>query len=128
MHEMRMAIRDAKRVATTIGFGPRYLHSTGQAHKGGPNNGVFLQITAENARDVPIPGSRASFGVIEVAQALGDFAVLTDRNRRGLRVHIKGDVEKGLSEGFDSVRLSEGYAAIKYHLWGFFNRLLAPIP
>jgi transaldolase/glucose-6-phosphate isomerase len=98
VHAMRMAIRDAKRVATCVGFGPRFLHSTGQAYKGGPNTGVFLQVTTEHALDVAIPGSKASFGVIEAAQARGDFDVLTDRGRRALRLHIKGDLEQGLSE------------------------------
>jgi transaldolase/glucose-6-phosphate isomerase len=98
IHAMRMAIRDAKRVATCVGFGPRFLHSTGQAYKGGPNTGVFLQITADHPRDLAIPGSKASFGVIEAAQARGDFDVLTERGRRALRVHIGGDLEKGLSE------------------------------
>jgi transaldolase/glucose-6-phosphate isomerase len=98
MHAMRMVIRDAKRVATCVGFGPRFLHSTGQAYKGGPNTGVFLQVTTEHPRDVAIPGSNASFGVIEAAQAQGDFDVLTERSRRALRVHIRGDLDKGLSE------------------------------
>jgi transaldolase/glucose-6-phosphate isomerase len=73
------------------------LHSTGQAYKGGPNSGVFLQITAEDANDLPIPGHKASFGVIKAAQARGDFDVLTERGRRALRLHIKGDVTKGLA-------------------------------
>jgi len=98
VHAIRMAIRDAKRVATCVGFGPRFLHSTGQAYKGGPNTGVFLQVTTGHAHDVAIPGSKASFGVIEAAQARGDFDVLTERGRRALRVHIEGDFEKGLSE------------------------------
>jgi len=95
--EMRMAIRDKKHVATCVGFGPRFLHSTGQAYKGGPNSGVFLQITAEDANDLPIPDHKASFGVIKAAQARGDFDVLTERDRRALRLHIKGDVTKGLA-------------------------------
>ena len=93
----RMAIRDARHVATCVGFGPRFLHSTGQAYKGGPNSGVFLQITADDARDLKIPGHKASFGVIKAAQARGDFDVLTERGRRALRLHITGDVAKGLS-------------------------------
>jgi transaldolase/glucose-6-phosphate isomerase len=97
MQSARMAIRDAKHVATCVGFGPRFLHSTGQAYKGGPNSGVFLQITADDARDLKIPGHKASFGVIQAAQARGDFDVLTERGRRALRLHIKGDVAKGLS-------------------------------
>jgi transaldolase/glucose-6-phosphate isomerase len=96
MQEMRVAIRDKKHVATCIGFGPRFLHSTGQAHKGGPNTGVFLQITSDHGSDLPVPGQKASFGVIEAAQARGDFDVLTERGRRALRLHIKGDVRQGL--------------------------------
>ena len=94
---LRMAIRDSKHVATCVGFGPRFLHSTGQAYKGGPNNGVFLQITADNARDLDVPGQKTSFGVIEAAQARGDFGVLTERGRRALRLHITGDIAKGLA-------------------------------
>lgn len=94
---IRMAIRDGRHVATCVGFGPRFLHSTGQAYKGGPNNGVFLQITADNANDLDVPGQKTSFGVIEAAQARGDFGVLTERGRRALRLHISGDVTKGLA-------------------------------
>ena len=94
---IRMAIRDSKHVATCIGFGPRFLHSTGQAYKGGPNTGVFLQITADPAADLDVPGQKISFGVIEAAQARGDFDVLAERGRRALRLHIKGDVVKGLA-------------------------------
>jgi transaldolase/glucose-6-phosphate isomerase len=96
-HDMRMAIRDARHVATCVGFGPRFLHSTGQAYKGGPNTGVFLQITAEPAADLDVPGQPISFGVIEAAQARGDFGVLTERGRRALRLHITGDVAGGLA-------------------------------
>jgi transaldolase/glucose-6-phosphate isomerase len=97
VHDMRMAIRDARHVATCVGFGPRFLHSTGQAYKGGPNTGVFLQITAEPAADLDVPGQSISFGVIEAAQARGDFDVLTERGRRALRLHITGDVGGGLA-------------------------------
>ncbi|RTL51826.1 MAG: bifunctional transaldolase/phosoglucose isomerase [Bradyrhizobiaceae bacterium] len=93
----RMAIRDKKHVATCVGFGPRFLHSTGQAYKGGPNTGVFIQITADDAKDLPVPDQKASFGIIKAAQARGDFDVLTERGRRALRLHIKGDVAKGLA-------------------------------
>ncbi|HEY0234126.1 MAG TPA: bifunctional transaldolase/phosoglucose isomerase [Afipia sp.] len=93
----RMAIRDKKHVATCVGFGPRFLHSTGQAYKGGPNTGVFIQITADDAKDLPVPDQKASFGIIKAAQARGDFGVLTERGRRALRLHIKGDVAKGLA-------------------------------
>jgi transaldolase / glucose-6-phosphate isomerase len=94
---MRTAVRDRKRVATCLQFGPRFLHSTGQAYKGGPNSGVFLQITAEPAPDLTIPGRKASFGVIEAAQARGDFHVLAARGRRLLHAHIAGDVDEGLA-------------------------------
>lgn len=93
----RAEIRDSKHVATCVGFGPRFLHSTGQAYKGGPNSGVFLQITADDASDLAVPGHKASFGVIKAAQARGDFDVLTERGRRALRLHITGDVVKGLA-------------------------------
>jgi transaldolase / glucose-6-phosphate isomerase len=97
LQKMRLAIRPARRVATCLGFGPRFLHSTGQAYKGGPNSGVFLQITADPAPDLAIPGHAASFGVVEAAQARGDFDVLAQRARRILRVHIKGDPNSGLN-------------------------------
>ncbi|NHO31794.1 bifunctional transaldolase/phosoglucose isomerase [Acetobacter fallax] len=93
----RLAIRDAKTVATAAEFGPRFLHSTGQAYKGGPDTGVFLQITADDAHDLPVPGERYSFGVVKAAQARGDFDVLAERGRRALRVHIKGDLKTGLA-------------------------------
>ena len=79
-------IRDAKRVATCLGFGPRFLHSTGQAYKGGPNTGVFLQITADDEVDIPVPGQTYTFGIVKAAQARGDFQVLSERKRRALRV------------------------------------------
>ncbi|MBI2883014.1 MAG: bifunctional transaldolase/phosoglucose isomerase, partial [Candidatus Methylomirabilis oxyfera] len=94
---LRHAVRDNKRVATCVGFGPRYLHSTGQAYKGGPNTGVFLQITCDDAFDLPVPGHRYSFGVVKAAQARGDFQVLAERGRRVLRVHLGRDVGAGLA-------------------------------
>jgi transaldolase/glucose-6-phosphate isomerase len=96
LQAMRLAVRDRRRLATCAEFGPRFLHSTGQAYKGGPNSGVFLQITADDADDLAVPGQKASFGVIKAAQARGDFDVLTERGRRALRVHLKGDVTSGL--------------------------------
>ena len=93
--DMRRAIRDRARVATVDGFGPRFLHSTGQAYKGGPSSGVFLQITADHPDDVPVPGARYTFGVVEDAQARGDLAVLEGRGRRAVRVHLS-DLEGGL--------------------------------
>ena len=98
LQELRHAIRDAKRVATCLGFGPRFLHSTGQAYKGGPNSGVFLQITCDDTADLPVPGQKYTFGVVKAAQARGDFQVLADRDRRALRVHLGKDVELGLSK------------------------------
>jgi transaldolase/glucose-6-phosphate isomerase len=93
---LRTRIRDARHVATCVGFGPRFLHSTGQAYKGGPNSGVFTQVTCDHAHDVPVPGEKYTFGVVEAAQARGDLAVLAERGRRLLRVHIAGDLEAGL--------------------------------
>jgi glucose-6-phosphate isomerase len=92
----RHKVRDAKKVATCLGFGPRFLHSTGQDYKGGPNSGVFLQITGENAVDVKIPEQKYSFGVVIEAQAAGDLAVLEARGRRALRVHLGSDIALGL--------------------------------
>jgi hypothetical protein len=92
----RHKVRDKKRVATCLGFGPRFLHSTGQDYKGGPNTGVFLQITADHARDVDIPGARYSFGIVIDAQAAGDLAVLESRGRRALRIHLGADLLVGL--------------------------------
>jgi len=94
---MRHAVRDNKRVATCLVFGPRFLHSTGQDYKGGPNTGVFLQITARHAEDAEIPGQRYSFGVVIDAQAAGDLAVLEARGRRALRVHLGADLATGLN-------------------------------
>jgi len=96
LQQMRLQVRDRRHVATCAEFGPRFLHSTGQAYKGGPDSGVFLQITADDVRDLAVPGQNASFGVIKAAQARGDFDVLTERGRRALRVHLKGDLESGL--------------------------------
>jgi transaldolase / glucose-6-phosphate isomerase len=96
LQHMRLAVRDKRHVATCAEFGPRFLHSTGQAYKGGPDSGVFLQITADDAKDLAVPGQKASFGVIKAAQARGDFGVLTERGRRALRVHLKGDLGAGL--------------------------------
>src|SRR5437763_253998 len=98
LQEIRLAIRDAKQVATCLGCGPRFLHSTGQAYKGGPNSGVFLQITCDDANDIQVPGQKYTFGVVKAAQARGDFQVLADRGRRALRVHLGKNVELGLSE------------------------------
>jgi transaldolase/glucose-6-phosphate isomerase len=97
LQAMRLEVREKRQVATCAEFGPRFLHSTGQAYKGGPDSGVFLQITADDAKDLAVPGQKASFGVIKAAQARGDFDVLTERGRRALRVHLKGGLKKGLA-------------------------------
>jgi transaldolase/glucose-6-phosphate isomerase len=94
---IRHAVRDKKKVATVLGFGPRFLHSTGQAYKGGPNSGVFLQITCDDAKDLPVPGQKYTFGVVKAAQARGDFAVLAERGRRALRVHLGKNLKSGLA-------------------------------
>ncbi len=94
---LRAAVRDARRVATTVGFGPRFLHSTGQAFKGGRNSGVFLQVTCDDADDLPVPGYASTFGIVKTAQARGDAAVLSERGRRVLRLHLTGPVGPGLA-------------------------------
>ena len=96
LQAMRRVVRDGKRVATCLGFGPRFLHSTGQAYKGGPSSGVFLQITCDDAVDLAVPGQKLTFGVVKAAQARGDFQVLAERERRALRVHLGKDVAAGL--------------------------------
>jgi transaldolase/glucose-6-phosphate isomerase len=97
LQKMRLAVRDKRHLATCAEFGPRFLHSTGQAYKGGPDSGVFLQITADDAGDLPVPGQKASFGIVKAAQARGDFDVLTEHGRRALRVHLKGGLGAGLA-------------------------------
>jgi len=97
LQAIRHLVRDKYHVATCLGFGPRFLHSTGQAYKGGPNSGVFLQITCDDAADLPVPGHKYTFGIVKAAQARGDFQVLAERNRRALRVHFGKDVAAGLA-------------------------------
>lgn len=96
LQAIREAVLDRTLAATCLGFGPRFLHSTGQAYKGGGNNGVFLQITSDDESDLPVPGQKYTFGVVKAAQARGDFRVLLDRDRRALRVHLWSDVKSGL--------------------------------
>ena len=104
LEDVRKIVRDKTKAATCLGFGPRFLHSTGQAYKGGPNTGVFLQITCDDAADLPVPGQTYTFGIVKAAQARGDFEVLAERNRRVLRVHLGRDVPAGLA------RLSQAVA------------------
>jgi transaldolase/glucose-6-phosphate isomerase len=96
LQAIRHRVRDRKHVATCLGFGPRFLHSTGQAYKGGPDTGVFLQITCDHRVDIPVPGEKYTFGVVEAAQAGGDFKVLAERKRPILRVHLGSNVVDGL--------------------------------
>ena len=96
LQRIRTLIRDTRRVATTLGYGPRFLHSTGQLHKGGPNSGVFLQVTADHEGDLTIPDEPYSFGTLVAAQALGDTKSLCTRNRRVLRIHLGCDVKAGV--------------------------------
>jgi glucose-6-phosphate isomerase len=104
LQRMRRVVRDARHAATCVGFGPRFLHSTGQAYKGGPNSGVFLQITCDEAADLQVPGQKYTFGIVKAAQARGDFEVLAERGRRALRVHLGADVESGLKRLLDAVQ------------------------
>jgi len=98
LQALRVRVRDRHGVATTLGYGPRFLHSTGQLHKGGPDRGVFLQITAEDAGTLPVPGEAWPFGLLKDAQALGDFQVLLERGRRALHVRLGADVAAGLEQ------------------------------
>jgi glucose-6-phosphate isomerase len=104
LQAIRHVVRDKKRVATCLGFGPRFLHSTGQAYKGGPNSGVFLQVTCEDSVELPVPQQKYTFGVVKAAQARGDFQVLAERGRRALRVHLGKDVNAGLATLLAMVR------------------------
>src|SRR5438552_3248712 len=98
LQSMRGAVRDRRRVATCLGFGPRFLHSSRQAYKGGPNTGVFLQITCDDAVDMPVPGQKYAFGIVKAAQERGDFEVLAERERRALRVHLGANVSDSLAK------------------------------
>lgn len=98
LQELRHFVLDSKKAATCLGFGPRFLHSTGQGYKGGANNGVFLQITSDDAIDFPVPEQKFTFGIVKAAQARGDFQVLVDRHRRALRVHLGANVNEGLEK------------------------------
>ncbi|MGH7275299.1 MAG: bifunctional transaldolase/phosoglucose isomerase, partial [Nitrospiria bacterium] len=105
LQRLRHLIRGHYRVATMLGFGPQFLHSTGQLYKGGPKNGLFLQITAEDSEDISIPGEAYTFGVVKQAQALGDFQSMTRSRLRVLEVHLGRDVKRGLQR---LVHLVEG--------------------
>ncbi|CAN5634803.1 hypothetical protein BH24ACI1_BH24ACI1_05900 [soil metagenome] len=98
LQKIRHSVLEDKKVATCLGFGPRFLHSTGQAYKGGANNGVVLQITSDDVEDLPVPDQKYTFGIVKAAQARGDFQVLLDRERRALRVHLGADAKGGLEK------------------------------
>jgi hypothetical protein len=98
LEDIRLYLRDHLHLATTLGYGPRYLHSTGQLHKGGPNSGIFLLITADDSNGLQIPGQPYTFGVFNHAQALGDLEALKKHGRRVLRVHLGSDVAQGLAK------------------------------
>jgi transaldolase/glucose-6-phosphate isomerase len=98
LQAIRVSLRHKLRVATTLGYGPRFLHSTGQFHKGGPNTGLFLQLTADDDEDTSIPGKPYSFGVFRRAQALGDLEALHKHGRRAVRIHLGEDVRQGLED------------------------------
>jgi len=104
--EIRTSVRYRTHAATCVGFGPRFLHSTGQAYKGGPNNGVILQITCDDAVDVAVPGQSYTFGIVKAAQARGDFDVLAERGRRALRVHLGSNVSEGLAQLAGAIHLA----------------------
>ncbi len=108
LERLREAIRDATRLATTLGYGPRYLHSTGQLHKGGPDLGLFLVLTADPAAAVPIPDERFDFGALQRAQAEGDYAALERRGRRMVRIHLGDRVEPGLDALIEAVAAAGG--------------------
>jgi len=96
LQAIRLRLRDSLHVATTIGYGPRFLHSTGQFHKGGPNTGLFIQLTCRDAIDLSIPGKPYTFGIFKKSQALGDLEALARHGRRTMRIDLGDDVKKGL--------------------------------
>jgi glucose-6-phosphate isomerase len=108
LRSLRLQIRDRTRLATTLGYGPRFLHSTGQYHKGGPPTGLFVQLTADDAEDAPVPGSPYTFGMFKRAQALGDLEALRRHGRRAIRIHVGREVGQGLRELEDTVRAALG--------------------
>ena len=102
VNEYRRAVTERHGIATTFGYGPRYLHSTGQLHKGGPESGLFLNITAAHGNDLPVPGQPYTFGTVADAQAMGDLQALTSLGRRVASVRLEGS-ERGVAEQLSSV-------------------------
>ncbi len=107
LSDIRRRLRHATTRATTLGYGPRFLHSTGQLHKGGKDNGIFLQITVDDAVDLPIPGKPYSFSILKQAQAMGDQEALMRRRLPFVRLHIRGDVTYGLSKILEAVKVEQ---------------------
>ena len=104
LNDLRREVTRRYGIATTVGYGPRFLHSTGQLHKGGPESALLLQITADHTQDLKIPGREYSFGVLADAQAMGDFEALTAKGLPAARVHLRGDLEAGIRELIGQVR------------------------
>lgn len=104
LRDLRLAIRDQYKVATTVGYGPRFLHSTGQLHKGGADNGVFIQFSCTDVLDAPVPGELYSFSTLKAAQALGDYESLASRSRRAVRVALGFRVEHALQKTLSEVQ------------------------
>jgi hypothetical protein len=104
LQSIRLELRDALRIATTLGYGPRYLHSTGQLHKGGPESGLFVLLTARDIEDIPIPGAAYTFGVFKQAQALGDLQSLRQHHRRVIRLDLGPDLQTGLQALQEAIR------------------------
>jgi len=96
LQQIRNSLSKKYKSATTVGYGPRYLHSTGQLHKGGSNSGVYILLTSDSNLKLPIPGSGYEFATLQRAQALGDFRSLNNKQRRVIRIHVSGDLDKGL--------------------------------
>ena len=111
LQSMRLVIRDGTRAAITLGYGPRYLHSTGQLHKGGGDNGLFILLTADDREDLEVPGQPYTFGVLKRAQALGDMEALQRRGRRVVRLHLSSDVQAGLDRVAQALRSAVAYVA-----------------
>jgi transaldolase/glucose-6-phosphate isomerase len=108
LQSLRQMVRDRTHAAVAAEFGPRFLHSTGQAYKGGPNSGVFLQITADDAHDLAVPGESYTFSTVKAAQARGDFDVLAERGRRALRVHLGADVAADFTKLHEAISAALG--------------------
>ncbi|HLY31060.1 MAG TPA: hypothetical protein VKQ36_08520, partial [Ktedonobacterales bacterium] len=103
LQRIRLRLRDGRRVATTLGYGPRFQHSTGQLQKGGANNGVFIQFVADDHTDVSIPGAPYTFSVLKQAQALGDLQSLRAHGRRVIRINLGADIAAGLAEVLEAI-------------------------